>query len=103
MKKIFIIHENDEWVLPLEKELIKINAPFEKWHMNKKNIDLGEPPSLGVYYNRMSASSHSRGHRYAPEYTATVINWLEFYKRRVINKLSTAFFTNLLKLTMYFN
>ena len=25
----------------------------------------------------MSASSHTRGHRYAPEYTAVVLNWLE--------------------------
>ena len=35
MKKIFIIHENDEWVIPLEVELRKINAPFETWHMEK--------------------------------------------------------------------
>ena len=33
----------------------------------------------------MSASSHTRGHRYAPEYTAVVLNWLEKNKRRVIN------------------
>jgi hypothetical protein len=33
----------------------------------------------------MSASSHSRGHRYAPELTTAVIDWLEFYGRTVIN------------------
>ena len=33
----------------------------------------------------MSASSHTRGHRYAPEYTATVLDWLEYHNRRVIN------------------
>ena len=33
----------------------------------------------------MSASSHTRGHRYAPEHTAVVLNWLEKNKRRVIN------------------
>ena len=33
----------------------------------------------------MSASSHTRGHRYAPEYTAVVLNWLEKNNRRVIN------------------
>ena len=83
--KIYIIHENDEWIEPLRKELNNINAPFEEWHLGKRNIDhLGEPPQ-GIFYNRMSASSHTRGHRYAPEFTAVVLNWLEKNKRRVIN------------------
>tara|TARA_Y100000590_G_scaffold378903_1_gene446187 strand:+ start:25 stop:993 length:969 start_codon:yes stop_codon:yes gene_type:complete len=83
--KIYIIHENDEWIEPLRKELKNINAPFEEWHLGKRNVDhLGKPPQ-GVFYNRMSASSHTRGHRYAPEYTAVVLNWLEKNKRRVIN------------------
>jgi len=33
----------------------------------------------------MSASSHSRGHRFAPEYTAVILNWLSSHKRRIIN------------------
>jgi len=83
--KIYIIHENDEWVEPLRNELKNINAPFEEWHLGKRNVDhLNEPPQ-GIFYNRMSASSHTRGHRYAPEHAAVVLNWLEKYKRRVIN------------------
>ena len=31
--KIYVIHENDEWVEPLRKELQNINAPFEEWHL----------------------------------------------------------------------
>ena len=85
MKKIFIIHENNEWAIPLEKELRNLNAPFEKWHMDTTTIDISKPPPLGVFYNRMSASSHTRGHRFAPEYTATVLDWLEYHNRRVIN------------------
>ena len=53
--------------------------------MDKISLDLSSIPPLGIFYNRMSASSHTRGHRYAPEYTATVLNWLEFHNRRVIN------------------
>ncbi len=83
--KIYIIHENDEWIEPLRKELNNINAPFEEWHLGKRNIDHLNKPPQGVFYNRMSASSHTRGHRYAPEYTAVVLNWLEKNKRRVIN------------------
>jgi hypothetical protein len=33
----------------------------------------------------MSASSHSRGHHYAPEYTKIILNWLESFSRRVVN------------------
>jgi hypothetical protein len=83
--KIYIIHENDEWIEPLRKELQNINVPFEEWHLGKRNIDHLDKPPQGVFYNRMSASSHTRGHRYAPEYTAVVLNWLEKNKRRVIN------------------
>ena len=83
--KIYIIHENDEWIEPLRKELQEINAPFEEWHLGKRNVDHLDKPPMGIFYNRMSASSHTRGHRYAPEYTAVVLNWLEKYERRVIN------------------
>ena len=83
--KIYIIHENDEWIEPLRKELKSINAPFEEWHLGKRDIDYSDKPPQGIFYNRMSASSHTRGHRYAPEYTAVVLNWLEKNKRRVIN------------------
>ena len=83
--KIYIIHENDEWIEPLRRELKNINAPFEEWHLGKRNVDHLEKPPHGVFYNRMSASSHTRGHRYAPEYASVVLNWLEKNKRRVIN------------------
>ncbi|MFP3490520.1 alpha-L-glutamate ligase, partial [Staphylococcus sp. SIMBA_130] len=42
-------------------------------------------PPDGIFYNRMSASSHTRDHRYAPEYTAAVLEWLESHGRRVLN------------------
>ena len=83
--KIYVIHENDEWIEPLRKELQEINAPFEEWHLGKRNVDHLDKPPQGIFYNRMSASSHTRGHRYAPEYTAVVLNWLEKNNRRVIN------------------
>ena len=36
--KIYSIHENDEWVQPLRKELKNINVPFEEWYLGKRNI-----------------------------------------------------------------
>jgi len=85
MKKIFIIHENDEWIEPLRIHLFDLQIPFEEWHMDKVNINTLNDPPFGVFYNRMSASSHTRGHQYAPESTAIVLNWLEYHNRRVIN------------------
>ncbi len=84
-KNIYIIHENDEWLIPLRESFNKTKAPFKEWHMDKKSFDFKKSPPNGIFYNRMSASSHSRGHRYAPENTKDVLGWLEKYNRRVIN------------------
>jgi hypothetical protein len=53
--------------------------------MAKVNLNTASIPPVGVFYNRMSASSHSRGHRFAPEYTAVILNWLSAHNRRIIN------------------
>ena len=84
-KNIYIIHENDEWLVPLRKSFKKINAPFKEWHMDKESFDFKKSPPNGIFYNRMSASSHARGHRYAPENTKDVLGWLEKEKKRIIN------------------
>ena len=85
MKKIFIIHENEEWLEPLRFHLHDLQVAFEEWHMDRVNLNTLNDPPLGIFYNRMSASSHTRGHQFAPEYTAVVLNWLESHDRRVIN------------------
>lgn len=85
MKKIYVIHENREWTRPLESELRARGLPYEDWFLDAGRLDLSQAPPEGVFYNRMSASSHTRGHRYAPEYTAAVLAWLESHGRRVLN------------------
>ena len=85
MKKIYIIHENDEWTVHLTRRLEELGLPFESWHLDVGTVDLMDPPPEGVFYNRMSASSHTRGHRYAPELTGAVLDWLTFHGRTVIN------------------
>ena len=85
MNKVYVLHENNDWMAPFRSALLAAGVPFEEWHMASRQIDFQSLPADGVYYNRMSASSHSRGHRYAPEYTSTVLDWLEFHGRRVIN------------------
>jgi glutathione synthase/RimK-type ligase-like ATP-grasp enzyme len=85
MGKAFIIHENNEWTEPLRREMKALGVTFEEWFLDQGLLDLSKEPPQGVFYNRMSASSHTRDHRFAPEYTAGVIAWLEGHGRRVIN------------------
>lgn len=85
MSKIHVLHENAEWVVPLESALCEQGLPYELWFLDEGTVDLAAPPPEGVFYNRMSASSHTRGHRFAPELTHVVLNWLERSGRRVVN------------------
>ena len=83
--KAYIIHENEAWTKPLQFHLKNLNVEFEDWNVEHARIDLGKNPPDGVFYNRMSASSHVRGHRFAPEYTSVILNWLKDHNKRIIN------------------
>lgn len=85
MKKVYIIHENMDWTKHLIKRLDELEVPYEDWDLSKGLLDIQDLPSDGLYYNRMSASSHTRGNRYAPELTDQVLSWLEQKGARVIN------------------
>jgi hypothetical protein len=86
MAKIYVIHENEDWVKPLRRSFQAIGAPFEEWFLDKGILDLTSVPPEGVFYIRMSASSHTRDHRYAAEYTGAVLAWLERHGRTIVNK-----------------
>jgi hypothetical protein len=85
MDKIYVLHENAEWVKPLKAAFAQIGAPYEEWFLDRGILDLRAAPPAGVFYNRMSASSHTRDHRYAAEYTGTVLAWLERHGRTIAN------------------
>ena len=85
MTHIYVIHENAAWLEPLAAALDRQALPRRDWFLDSGVFDLSRPPPEGVFYNRMSASSHTRDHRYAAELTASVLAWLEQHKRRVVN------------------
>ena len=85
MSKIHVIHENDTWVEPLRAAFNEQRLPYAEWFLSEGLLDYSSTPPQGVFYNRMSASSHTRGHRYEPELTSAVLAWLESHGRRVIN------------------
>jgi hypothetical protein len=85
MTHIYVIHENAAWLEPLAATLDREGLPWRDWFLDRGVFDLSQPPPEGVFYNRMSASSHTRDHRYAAELTASVLAWLERHRRRVVN------------------
>jgi hypothetical protein len=85
MTHIHVIHENAAWLEPLAAALDRQALPWRDWFLDRGVFDLSRPPPEGVFYNRMSASSHTRDHRYAAELTAAVLAWLARYERRVVN------------------
>lgn len=82
---VYVIHENDEWVEPLRRAFVELGIPYAEWFVNGGMIDLSDAPPEGVFYNRMSASSHTRGHRFAAELSGPLLAWLHHHQRRVIN------------------
>lgn len=85
LSKIYILHENDDWTVHLTNRLEELNLPYETWHLDKGMVDLTAEPPEGVFYNRMSASSHTRDHRFAPELAGGILSWLEMHNRTVFN------------------
>jgi hypothetical protein len=82
---IHVIHENAAWLEPLGRALDAEHLPWRDWFLDRGVFDLSTAPPEGVFYNRMSASSHTRDHRYAAELTACVLAWLAGHGRRIVN------------------
>src|SRR5579863_3104000 len=85
MRRIHILHENAAWLPPLATAMDQRRLPWTEWFLDSGTFDLSEPPPEGVFYNRMSASSHTRDHRFSAELTAGVLAWLTRWDRRVVN------------------
>jgi hypothetical protein len=85
MRRIHILHENAAWLPPLATAMDQRRLPWTEWFLDSGTFDLSEPPPEGVFYNRMSASSHTRDHRFSAELTAGVLAWLTRWGRRVVN------------------
>src|ERR1044072_5976067 len=98
--RIYVIHENDAWVEPLRAAFAELALPYAEWFIDEGTLDLTAIPPNGIFYNRMSASSHTRGHRYAAELTGGILAWLESHGRRVVNN-GRALQLEISKITQY--
>ena len=83
--KLYTLHENPEWFPPFARAFGAAGLDYEEWPLTEGTIDLDAAPPAGIFYNRLSASSHTRDHPYAKDYARAVLDWLEAHGRRVVN------------------
>jgi hypothetical protein len=83
--RLYVLHENPDWYAPLAAAFDQAGLPHEQWPLGETAVDLAGEPPPGVYWSRMSASAHTRGHPFAKDQTRAVLAWLEAYGRLVVN------------------
>lgn len=84
-RTVHILYENPDWLPPLIAALDAEGLPHHLIEVHHGALPLdGEPPA-GVWLNRMSPSSHTRGHGESVALTREMLHWLEACGRRVIN------------------
>lgn len=84
-EKIYILYENEEWLVPLAQALEARGIPYEGWLVIEGGVDLSKAPPPGVFFNRLSASAHTRGHVGSVSLGGAILRWLDHHGRRVIN------------------
>lgn len=83
--RVHVLHENPEWIGPIAAALEDAGVPWSEWLMWDSELDLDAAPPEGIFWSRMSASSHTRGHERSKDQTRAVLSWLEAHGRRVVN------------------
>lgn len=92
--KVYVLYENEEWLTPLGRALTERHVPFEgikvvEGSSSSSSVSLDDPPPAGVFFNRISASSHTRGHVNSIALGGAMLAWLQCHGRRVINGRAT--------------
>ena len=83
--RVAVLFEHPEWFVPLfaalERrglEVLRVDATSLRW-------DPAERPDFSLLLNRMSPSSHTRGHGHAIHAAASYIDWVESHGVPVVN------------------
>jgi hypothetical protein len=83
--RVFAIHENPQWFGTFQDAFDAEGVPVEEWILTEGMLDLDDVPPEGVFWSRISASSHTRGHVHSKDYARAVLSWLDAHGRRVVN------------------
>ncbi len=84
-QKIYALHENPEWFPPFTRAFEREGLDVEEWILTDGVLDLDTVPPEGIFWSRISASSHTREHGLSKDYARAVLSWLEAHGRRTVN------------------
>lgn len=82
---VYIIHDNPEWIPPFAEAFEAEGVEFVEWLLTERVLDLDQSPPKGIFWSRLSASSHTRTDPHVKEHGRAVLAWLEAAGRTVIN------------------
>lgn len=82
---VYVIHDNPEWIPPFADAFADLGVELVEWLLPGAAIDLAAAPPEGVFWSRLSASSHTRTDPHVKEYGRAVLAWLEAAGRTVVN------------------
>ena len=85
MSSVTVLHESPDWYAPLDRALTELGVPHQEIFLDTGTLDVTRPPPDGVFFNRLSATAHTRGHALAVEHARALLAWLESHGRRVVN------------------
>ena len=83
--KIYALHENPEWFPPFAHAFEVEGVDVEEWLLTDGVLDVDSVPPDGIFWSRISASSHTRDHGLSKDYARAVLSWLEAHGRRTVN------------------
>jgi D-alanine-D-alanine ligase-like ATP-grasp enzyme len=82
---VHVLHENPEWMPPFAAAFAAEGVDWDETLVTGGSLDLTAAPAEGLWWSRMSASAHTRGHTAAAEHARALLDVLEAHGRRVVN------------------
>ncbi len=82
---LHILFENPSWMPPIVEGFEAAGFEVRPVHVHSGVLDPSQTPPEGLWYNRMSPSSHTRGHDTSVGLMREYLGWLEAHGRTVIN------------------
>ena len=82
---VHVLHENPEWMPPFAAAFAAEGVDWDETLVTGGSLDLTAAAAAGLWWSRMSASAHTRGHTAAAEHARALLDLLEAHGRRVVN------------------
>jgi D-alanine-D-alanine ligase-like ATP-grasp enzyme len=82
---VHVLHENPDWMPPFAAAFAAEGVDWDETLVTGGTLDLSAQPPPGVYWSRMSASAHTRGHGASAEHARALLDHLGASGRRVVN------------------